>query len=81
MSSRQLEEARDRQLDEHVAEQLGISIEALAGYPYELDEAGYGIVWRLAWPDGPPPGVETSGPKGSEWTDIHPLHQPDEPST
>ena len=81
MSSRQLEEARDRQRDEHVAEQLGISIEVLANYPYEADEANHGIVWRLSWQDGPPPGVEASGPEGQEWTDIHPLHQPDGPTT
>jgi hypothetical protein len=81
MSSRQLEEIRECRLEQYVAEQLGISIDVLASHPYEVDEANHGMVWRLTWQDGPPPDVQASGPEGSQWTDIYPFYEPDEPNS
>jgi hypothetical protein len=79
MSNRQLEEAQEQKLHEHVARELGISVETLDEYTYETDEANYGIVWRITWKDTVPPGVEAHGAVGTQWTDIHPLYEPDDP--
>lgn len=79
LSSRQFDDARERERDEHVAREVGVSVDALVDHPYDLDEAGGGIAWRVIWQEGPPEGVVASGSAGSEWTEIHPLHEPDEP--
>lgn len=70
MSDFQREEAQHRKRDEHIARELGISIESLHEHPYEIDVVHHGIFWRIKWSDQAPPGVET------EWSDIHPLHDP-----
>ncbi len=79
MSNRQLEEAQEQRLREHVARELGISVEILDEHPYEIAAANHGIVWRITWDDTAPPGAEAHGAIGTQWSDIHPLYEPEEP--
>ncbi|WP_428670528.1 hypothetical protein [Reyranella sp.] len=79
MSNRQLEEAYERKSDEHVARELGISVETLNDHDYEVEEANHGIVWRINWQGAAPPGVKTYGSIGGQYSDIAPLNEPDEP--
>lgn len=79
---RAFEEAQERRLarkrDEHVAQQLGISVEVLDGHPYEIEENSgdsadnEGVVysWRVLWADVPPKGVAAHGKEGWYWSDI-----------
>lgn len=73
--SRFMDDARERRVHEHVARELEIAKAILDDYPYELDEANHGIVWRLLWEEAAPPGVQTNGARGSLWTDIRPQYE------
>ncbi|MEZ0498330.1 hypothetical protein ACAX61_18805 [Sphingomonas sp. IW22] len=79
--SRAYEEAMERRQDEYVASALGISIETLDDYPFQLDEnaSDDGVVygWRVMWDEEAPPGVDVNGADGSLWSDIPAA--PDEP--
>ena len=72
--SRAYEDAMERRRDEYVASTLGISIEMLEDYPFELDEnaSDDGVVygWRVLWDDEAPHGVDVNGAAGSLWSDI-----------
>jgi hypothetical protein len=79
MSSRQLEDRQEVDRDAYVAQELGISVEALEEHSYDIEEAGFGLVWRIFWADTAPEGVKTEGHAGGLWTDIQPHHEPDGP--
>jgi hypothetical protein len=72
------EEVHERRLNEHVAQQLGISIEILDEHPYQIEEVSgdnadnEGVVygWRVMWDDVPPEGIAVHGAEGSQWSDI-----------
>ena len=72
--SRAYEDAMERRRDEYVASALGVSIETLEDYPFELDEnaSDDGVVygWRVLWDDEAPSGVDVNGAAGSLWSDI-----------
>lgn len=84
--NRFFEDAQERRLDEHVAQQLGISIELLNEHPYQIEEDtgdsadNEGVIygWRVVWDDTPPEGVAVGGAEGSQWSDISPA--PDDPN-
>ncbi|MCU6455977.1 hypothetical protein LPN01_18015 [Sphingomonas sp. A2-49] len=79
--SRAYEDAMERRSDEYVARALGVSVEALDDYPFQLDEnaSDDGVVygWRVLWDEEAPPGVDVNGATGSQWSDIPAA--PDEP--
>jgi hypothetical protein len=61
----QLFDTAQASIDHHVAEELGISEDDLAQFPYELDENasddGVSYGWVVRWDDGAPPGVNVTG--------------------
>ena len=79
--SRAYEDAMQRRSDEYVAGALGISVETLDDYPFQLDEnaSDDGVVygWRVLWDEEAPPGLDVNGAAGSLWSDIPAA--PDEP--
>jgi hypothetical protein len=79
--SRAYEDAIERRSDEYVARALGISVETLDDYPFQLDEnaSDDGVVygWRVLWDEEAPPGLHVNGAVGSLWSDIPAA--PDEP--
>ncbi|HEX7884411.1 MAG TPA: hypothetical protein VF474_00405 [Phenylobacterium sp.] len=77
MSSRQLEDAYDRRGDEHVAQECGISVDALYDHPYRIEPLAF--AWRVHWEETAAEGVKTAGPPGGLWSDIAPLYEPEEP--
>lgn len=76
MSNRQLDEAVERRRDECIARQLGVSVEVLDEYPFQIDEhsSDDGVVygWRILWEAAAPEGVEIHGPRGSLWSEVQP---------
>jgi len=79
--SRAYEDAMEQRTDAYVAEALGITVETLADYPYQLDEntSDDGVVynWRIEWDEEAPPGVSAHGSPGALWSNI--AAAPDEP--
>ncbi len=79
--SRAYDDAMERRRDGYVAQALGISVETLDDYPFDLDEhaSDDGLVysWRVLWNDDAPPGVDANGTPGLLWSDIPAA--PDEP--
>jgi hypothetical protein len=63
-----------RREHEHVATELGISVETLGRHSYTMDDGysfnGAYMTWRVLWQDQPPEGVATEGLPGALWTDI-----------
>ncbi|MBW6525164.1 hypothetical protein KZ810_16845 [Sphingomonas sp. RHCKR47] len=81
--SRAYEEAMERRRDAYVAQALGISVDTLDDYPFDLDEnaSDDGVVygWRILWNGEAPPGVDANGTSGLLWSDIPAaLDEPDE---
>ena len=81
--SRTYEDAMERRGDMYVARSLGISVETLDDYPFQLDENASedGVVygWRVFWDEEAPPGVDLNGAAGSLWSNIPAApDQPDE---
>lgn len=74
--SRFFEDAQQQGLDEHVARELGISVDALEPYDIDEDASKDGVVygWRVVWQGEPPAGVTASGPKGGQWSDVGVMH-------
>lgn len=74
MSKQQLQDAMARASDQRMADHIGISVDTLEDYPYQLDEnvSDDGLVygWRILWENGAPPGITAHGAPGSLWTDI-----------
>ena len=81
--SRFFEEAQERRLHEYVARQLGVTVEVLDDYPYQIDEnvSDDGIVygWRVQWDEAAPPGVTAHGAQGGQWSDIAVDHDDPDP--
>lgn len=77
MNSRQLEELQEQRIHEHVARELGVSVEVLFDYPYEIEATSLGTVWRVNWDQDVPAGVAAHGAAGTRWSDIRPLYEPE----
>ena len=64
--SRAYEDTMERRRDEYVASALGVSVETLDDYPFELDEnaSDDGVVygWRVLW-DEEAPASQSRGAK------------------
>lgn len=79
--SRHFEEAQERRLTAYIAGELGISVDVLDEYPFDLDENASrdGVVynWRVLWNDEVPPGVDAHGHEGNRWSDIDIRHEDD----
>lgn len=58
-------EIRQKEIDRHVAGELGIAVSDLQDHPYEIDEnaSDDGVVygWAITWDDEAPPGVSEDG--------------------
>lgn len=71
---RAYEDVMENRRDEYVASALGVSVETLEDYPFELEENAsddsvvYG--WRVVWDDEAPTGVDVNGAAGLLWSDI-----------
>ncbi|KQN83017.1 hypothetical protein ASE90_09720 [Sphingomonas sp. Leaf67] len=72
--SRAYEESMEQHRNAYIAQALGIDVDTLDDYPFELDDnaSNDGLVysWRVLWDDEAPPGVDVSGDVGSLWSDI-----------
>ncbi len=81
MSNRQMEEAAEQRLSSYIAQQLGVSIDALDEHPFQIEEnaSDDGIIysWRILWDDTPPEGVTTYGAPKALWSEIHPADESD----
>lgn len=75
------EQTQELRLNQHIARELGISLDVLEDHPYRLDEnsSDDGVVysWRIFWHKSPPAGVTAHGAEGSQWSDISEMHEPD----
>jgi hypothetical protein len=84
MSSRELEDRHDADLDAYVADQLGMT-EDIADYPYTLDEktTGDGVVtgWLIKFDDQSPPSaaLELFGDPPGQWCIIPVKHEAENP--
>lgn len=76
MSNRQFEDAAERRQDAYIAGRLGVTVEMLDDYPYQIDEnaSDDGLVysWRIMWEDTAPEGVTVYGEAGSLWSEVQP---------
>jgi hypothetical protein len=77
LNSRQLEDLQEQRIHEHVARELGVSVEVLFDYPYEIEATSLGTVWRVSWDQDVPAGVAAHGVAGTRWFDIRPLYEPE----
>ena len=72
--SRAYDDVTDLRRDAHVAQALGISLDTLNDYPFEIDanasDDGLIYSWHILWDDRAPPGVAVNGDIGSLWSDI-----------
>lgn len=81
------EKAMEHRHNEHVADALGIGIDTLKDYPFDVArtpvttmwrETGMIYGWRILWTKQAPPGIDVHGTPGAMWSDIPaPLGEPD----